>query len=311
MPEDLKTHFTALIPGILGGRVVPFLGAGVNLLERPKDLKWMINCGSLPGGRELFEFLAEKYRYPSTFDFDLARLTQYISLFAGERVLFDELNRIFEGEYRPGPVHRFFARLPGLLKRENKEFKLLILTTNYDNMMERAFQEVDEAYDVISYISNGPGRGKFLHEIDQKKVKLIEKVNKYRDADLKTRSIIIKMHGTVKGNPDLTESYVITVDDYLEYLMNANINLLLPSELVEKLYSSHFLFLGYALKDWNLQVILHRIWGTQKIATKSFAVQAKPDEVDKVIWKKRDVDIIQSDLKKYVSKLESAIKDIT
>ena len=40
-------------------------------------------------------------------------------------------------------------------------------------------------------------------------------------------------------------------------------------QLVEKLRRCHFLFLGYELQDWNVRVILHRIWGEQKVAAKS------------------------------------------
>jgi hypothetical protein len=43
--------------------------------------------------------------------------------------------------------------------------------------------------------------------------------------------------------------------------------------LAVKLRKSHFLFLGYSLRDWNLRVIFHRILGAQRLKYKSWAIQ--------------------------------------
>ncbi len=69
------------------------------------------------------------------------------------------------------------------------------------------------------------------------------------------------------------DSFVITEDHYIDYLTRTDISNLLPVTLAAKLRKSHFLFLGYSLRDWNLRVILHRIWGEQKLTYKSWAIQ--------------------------------------
>ena len=48
--------------------------------------------------------------------------------------------------------------------------------------------------------------------------------------------------------------------------------------LTAKLRKSHFLFLGYGLRDWNLRVILHRIAGEQRLNYKSWAIQRHPTD---------------------------------
>ena len=92
------------------------------------------------------------------------------------------------------------------------------------------------------------------------------------------RTVILKMHGAVdRANPDATwDSYVITEDHYIEYLARTDIANLVPVTLAAKLRRSHFLFLGYSMRDWNLRVILHRIWGEQKLKYKSWAIQLAP-----------------------------------
>jgi hypothetical protein len=309
MLDAYATHFAALLPGITAGRVVPLLGAGVNLCARPADLHWQPCCGFLPSGRELFESLARKFLYPSEPDYDLARLTQYVVAMAGRGTLYDELRQVFDADHTPTSVHRFFADLPRVLPQKGYGIDhQVIITTNYDDMMEQAFQDVGEPFDVIWYVADGRNRGKFMHRIDQGEVRLIESIKEYQDIDLKKRSLVLKIHGSMDRVDRKRDSYVITLNDYLEYLMRADITMLLPQELVDKLYESHFLFLGYGLRDWNLQVILHRMWGEQQLATKSWAVQARPDSVDQILWDKRNVDIFSSDLVSYVAALDSHVK---
>ena len=59
---------------------------------------------------------------------------------------------------------------------------------------------------------------------------------------------------------------MITEDHYIDYLTKTDIGELLPAELLgQARRESHFLFLGYSMRDWNLRVILHRIWGQQAL----------------------------------------------
>ena len=52
------------------------------------------------------------------------------------------------------------------------------------------------------------------------------------------------------------DSYVITEDHYIDYMLNTEVTALLPIPLPEKLKRSHYLFLGYGLKDWNLALVV-------------------------------------------------------
>jgi hypothetical protein len=111
------------------------------------------------------------------------------------------------------------------------------------------------------------------------------------------------------GNQD---SYVIREDDYIDYLARTSeINGVLPVTIVDKLKNSHLLFLGYSLSDWNLRVILHRIWEQRKFDFKSWAVQLHPEPIDQKFWSKRDVDILDARLEDYVSALQVKVTALT
>jgi SIR2-like domain len=306
MDDTFGHHFVAVIPAIEAGLAVPTLGAGVNLADRGLRAEWEPDADVLPTGLQLFRHLANRFDYPGE-DFDLARLTQYVELLAGRTVLYDELHRVFDKDYPPTVVHRFFADLPRRMREKGHDYHQLVVTMNYDDCMERAFQAVGEPFDVVWYAADPPNRGKFLHRLHSGVVGVIEESKVYRDIEPEKRSIVLKLHGTVDRFDRGNDSYVITIDDYLEYLTRADVATLLPPELVKKLYKSHFLFLGYGLRDWNLQVILRRIWGEQSLTSKSWAVLIGPDEVDRLLWDKRNVDLLDSGLDVYMNALEDRL----
>ena len=80
--------------------------------------------------------------------------------------------------------------------------------------------------------------------------------------------------------------------------------------LAAKLRKSHFLFLGYSLRDWNLRVILHRIWGEQKLTYKSWAVLEKLELMEKDLWRSREVDVFRVPLDTYVAMLDERLKEL-
>ena len=56
IPAALDGHFTNLTNFLLDGRVIPFLGAGVNQFHRPAGSVWNSDdCDYLPDGSELVE----------------------------------------------------------------------------------------------------------------------------------------------------------------------------------------------------------------------------------------------------------------
>ena len=78
--------------------------------------------------------------------------------------------------------------------------------------------------------------------------------------------------------------------------------------LAAKLRRSHFLFLGYGLRDWNLRVILHRISGEQSLNYKSWAIQLRPSDLDRRAWSRRDVEILDLNLERYVRGLRGRLR---
>jgi SIR2-like domain len=303
----LDAHFTNLINFMLDGRVIPFLGAGANLCSRPENVSWTEQRSDyLPSGTELPKHLAKSFNCPSTEVTDLLHVSEYVTLTIGSGALYRELHDVFNRDYPPTTLHRFFATWPALLREKGYPVKYqLIVTTNYDDVLERAFREADKPFDLVIYMADGPDRGKFLHVPPDGPSQINDVPNRYRNLSLDTRSVILKIHGAVdRSSPDGdADSFVITEDHYIDYLTRTDLANLIPVTLAAKLRRSHFLFLGYGLRDWNLRVILHRIAGAQSLTYKSWAVQLNPTALDEKFWGRRDVDILDMPLERYVAVL--------
>lgn len=309
MVEEAVDQQSLVARYIREGSLVPFLGAGVNLTDRPPEAAFMPRA-SLPSGRELATYLAEEFGYPSIYSSDLSRIAQYVSVIEGSGELYLRLHDLFDADYVPTSLHRLLAGIPAIVRTLERSNYQLIVTTNYDDGLERAFEAAGEEFDLVTYIAEGPMRGKFLHRDPFGVEAVVEVPNEYEQLSVDERTVIVKIHGAVdRVNPE-NDSYVITEDHYIDYLTRTDIKSLLPVKLSAKLTRSHFLFLGYSLTDWNLRVILHRLWGAQRLRFTSWAVQLNPEPIDRESWAQRGVRILDVPLHAYIEGLERQLPEL-
>ncbi len=234
----------------------------------------------------------------------LPRVAQYIAVMKGSGPLYDELHALLDADASPTPIHRFLASLPPLLRERGVPHQLLV-TTSYDLALEAAFLEAGEEFDIVSYVAAGANRGKFCHLAPDGTGRLIDLPNTYAtELSLETRTVILKLHGQVDRAPDRAwESFVVTEDDYIDYLAKSDVAGAVPVGLAAKLRRSHFLFLGYTMADWNLRVILNRLWCDQPLTYRSWAVQPDAKALEREFWRRRDVDVHEMALDRYVETL--------
>jgi hypothetical protein len=231
-------------------------------------------------------------------------VAQYVAVMKGSGPLYDELHALLDAEASPTPIHHFFASLPPALRERGLPHQLLV-TTSYDLALEAAFLEAGEEFDVVSYVAAGPDRGKFCHISPNGTGRLIDLPNTYAtELSLEHRTVILKLHGQVDRGPEREwESFVVTEDDYIDYLANTDVAGAVPVGLAAKLRRSHFLFLGYTMADWNLRVILNRLWSDQPLSYRSWAVQPDAKPLEREFWHRRDVAVYELPLDRYVETL--------
>jgi hypothetical protein len=239
--------------------VVPFLGAGVPLSERHGDWKYAPNLSEfLPSGRELADYIAKRSDLPAWKLQDtanLARVASYYTITNPESPISEILHDIF-AKGSPNKVHNFLA--------EPTLHPMVIVTTNYDTLMEKALCQAGVHFDTVIHCTNIAQQGKVLVRkhgdpdkpeiyVDPKKV----------DVDPSQRTVLYKMHGSIDSQstpaPPLSsqDNFLITEEDYVKFLSRlSSAAPVIPFKLLDHFRKTSFLFLGYSLEDWNVRVIL-------------------------------------------------------
>jgi DNA-binding SARP family transcriptional activator len=292
-PPPAPDHYEEIVRAAFGGRLVTMLGSGAMLRDGDGD--------HLPGDAAVAAHLAGVFGYPAD-GRDLPRVSQYVAVTHGVGPLYDELHSLFDRDYDPGPVHCFLANLAGVLREQGAPAQLIV-TTAYDHALERAFEDAGEEFDVVSYIAVGRDRGRFRHRRPDGTTAVIELPNTYAELPLAERTAILKIHGQVDRSPERDwESFVVSEDDYIDYLAQTDVASVVPVTLSARLRRSHYLFLGYALQEWNLRVFLHRIWRDDH-RYRSWAVQPAPSPLEREFWRQQGVTIFDVSLDDYVEQL--------
>jgi len=286
-------------------QVIPFLGSGASMSGRGRNEKWTHKAEFLPSSGELAEYLAKKADFPRNESKELTKVSQYFQVVTGREPLEQELHRIFELNCPHNSLHHFLAEI---------SVPLLVVTTNYDDLIERAFDARGRKYDLVIHTTE-PKHGdrifwKPYGQLEPQKI-IPNKLN----IDLDSVAVIYKMHGTISRSDSLEDQYIITEDDYINFLVRMNKNSAIPAIFVQRFQECHFLFLGYGLQDWNMRVVLNRVgreWKQSKKRSKdkvSWAIQNKPSPLEIRFWENRGVGIYDLEIDEFVQMLKKVKVD--
>lgn len=304
--SQLLPPYPFILDKLKNGRVIPFLGAGASLGGRQPGEVWKKGVRTfLPTAGELASHLAETTAFPSSEAQDLTKVAQYYSAVGGREALNEELHNIFNCDYQITPLHTYLATV---IK------PLLIVTTNYDDLIERALDEENRKlgenarpYDVVIHTTEVGSGDRLLwwaHEATEPREVSPNKM----DIELSERTIVYKMHGAVDRDQSDRDQYVITEDDYIDFLARMTKNKAIPAIFAEAFQTRHFLFLGYGLNDWNLRVVLNRIEKDLRRpkGITSWAIQYAPRELERMFWEGRGVKVYDQLLDDFIRQLSSS-----
>ena len=299
MTQELEPPYPTILDSLNEGCVIPFLGSGASLGGRSVDAEWRAGGADfLPTAAELANYLAMKARFPQSESIDLAKVAQYYDVVNGRRALDKILRKIFSNQYSPTTLHTFLAAIP---------VPLLIVTTNYDDCIERAFEAAGKPYDLVAHTTDAAMGDQLLwyrHGVAEPEAVI---PNKFV-IDLTERTVIYKMHGTVDRRGAVRDQFLITEDDYIDFLARMTRNSAIPSIFAEPFQQRHFLFLGYSLSDWNLRVVLNRIEKDlrRRRDIRSWAVRWQVTPLEERFWQERGVWFYNMTIEDFVGQLEAA-----
>lgn len=298
VPSALAPPYTFIYERLRQSRVIPFLGSGASLGGRESGMKWKKGVATcLPTAGELAHHLAGMTEFPPNEPLDLAKVAQYYNVVTGREALNEELRSIFNCDYPITSLHTFLAQV---------DAPLLIVTTNYDDLIERAFVAKGRPYDLVIH-STDAGLGDQLLWQPHDAIEPREVNPNKLDLDLQKATVIYKMHGAVDRHEATRDQYVITEDDYIDFLARMTKNKAVPAVFAEPFQIRHFLFLGYSLRDWNLRVVLNRIErdARRRKSIKSWAIQYNPSPLEQRFWQEHGVEVYDKLLDEFVQELST------
>ena len=210
---NFKTqHLKNIIDANNDNRLAIFVGAGVSKNSETKGLK-------LPTWNDLIDDLKKDLELTDETDF--LKIAQLYYLEFKEHSYLKKLKDYFPDNIRPSLIHKQIFEL-------NPQ---IIITTNWDTILEKAIEDNAYIYDVIRCDED------LVKSTLQKKV--------------------VKMHGDFKNH-----NIVFKEDDYLNYQYNFP----LIENYIKSILSTHtVLFLGYSYNDINLKQIMKWLQNYSKV----------------------------------------------
>lgn len=312
MPPVLEPPYPTILSALEEGRVVPFLGAGASIIGRLDDAPWTENAQFPPRGAELSCLLAREAQFDAMSSDprdreDLLKVAAYFEQQAGRPELLHLLHKVLAKQFPPGVLHAFLASLTGLR---------LIVTTNYDTLLERAFEAAGQSFDVVVYPKDSDEAGNAIlwwRSGEAKPQSLLYDELEKIQIDLATTRVIYKMHGTVDDrSAGEFDNFVITEDDYIDFLSRMTTGTAVPKSFLRYFRGRSFLFLGYSLADWNLRVVLRNLGrefeaqSQRRAGTKHWAIQREPSAIEQWLWQSRGVNVYDMPIETLVQKLTAA-----
>jgi hypothetical protein len=310
--------FTKVANWLSEGEVVPFLGAAASRIG-------VTGKSRLPTAQGLARELMTQMggAFSGDESDDLAKVAQFFDSLFGRPELYDYLHDRFQMKQADAPVARV-ARLLATVPNHIKP--LFIITTNYDPLVERAFQEKQRPLCVITQNMREPHPEYGAGYIEVKYPDGTVERGFGRDFQLSDprfplgsdprfppgTAFLFKMHGSAhRTTGEIRDDLIITEDDYVDFIINSGgpSSPIFPPSALDAAYKTRpFLFLGYSLNDWNFRVFLRLLYRRNTLSgngqRKHFAIQLAPRPLEEQLWQQRNVNVFDGDLAEFCDRLE-------
>jgi len=253
IPEELYKY-------IISGNCVLFVGAGAS-----------IEAGA-PSAEEMVQELSKKYLQGKHQEEPLSKVSSYIETKPGlgRRSVVDYLiNRL--SPLKPSKAHLLLPKFRWAA----------IYTTNYDTLIEQAYERV----------------GVKCKPIMSSRDLVIDMINYYNYV------LLYKPHGCI-SRPAVSEAPIIITED--DYYSVADSRKAIYRQLEVHKYKSVFLFIGYSFSDFNLSQIWFDVSKELgRFSQWSYALWPNCSEMQRDTWRTRNLELIDMQFGKFMTELSA------
>lgn len=256
-----------LLDQIEQGNASLFLGAGASANSiHPTNQK-------IPTGQELADRLAEKFLdatyigQPLTFVSELA--ISQSDLFTVQKFIHD----IFE-PFCPADFHKI---IPTFRWRS-------IYTTNYDFIIERAFDAVSDKIQELSTVTRN---------------------TRFQNIFKNEKSLpYYKIHGCLTSINDKELPLILTPEQYISHKLNRD---RLFSKFLEECHSFTFIFVGYSFADVEIRTILQALEQEKEGRPRFYMIGPNIRDAESSFWENRKISSLKMTFQEFLEQLDKDI----
>jgi hypothetical protein len=238
----------------------------------------------------------------------LASIAEFLEHKTERDSLLSALAEVFANKRVPTPTHELVARAAKHHFSQKYPEDYLVITTNYDALMEKAFDAQNLPYVVITVDRQERKAHARFANVPEDELKALRERNPPVGArgfqlNKGPRSwvILFKMHGCL--NPDFSapDGVVITEADYVNFISHLEESL--PAVVGALLPGKRLLFLGYSFGDWNVRSVYESIARRANERIRDYAVTKSLSRFEQLYFKERNIGLVLQDLKAFTAGL--------
>ena len=239
----------------------------------------------------------------------LTSIASYFERLRGRKDLWELLQQVIGPKNIPTRTHRLLAEAAKFQLNQKGRRDFLIITTNYDTLMEKALDDLKVPYIVITtkkvdskvlircsdQVEDGDGLKRDLSNDKFPEQFTLEKTQRV--------VIIYKIHGCL--HPDFgfdDEGLVVSDNDYVDYVSRMGSMGMIPSPVSNLMREKRLWFLGYSLSDWNVRSIYETVKKKSDPDRKNrdYSVMYSVGDCEGLFFEKNDITIFQASLNDFV-----------
>lgn len=259
---------TTLLDQLKKGQVVLFLGAGASLgAEHPKGKQ-------PPIGNQLADALDEEFFKGEYKGVPLDKVAE-LAISETDLTTVQEFIKDIYTEFTPGALHKIIPLLPWKA----------IATTNYDLIIERAYDEVAERV-----------QQPVVFKKDGEKIE-----NKLTSPN---HFPYLKLHGCITEVHNKDVPLILTPSQYITHRKNRK---RLFTRLEELAYEHPIVFAGYSLVDINIRAVMLELEQLGDTKPRSYIVTPRLTDAEKRMWSSKRITPIELTFQEFLNQISDEI----
>ena len=257
----------------------------------------------------MLKLLAEVTGLAQTAD-PLASIAEFHEYKTERKSLRESLAEVFRNKVTPTPTHQLIARAAKYHLTRPFAEDYLIITTNYDALMEKALDAEEVPYAVITVDrterhahAHFAGLSPREHQALTQRNPAVPARQMQLNKGARTLAIVFKMHGCLNPELNAPDGIVITETDYVNFV--SHLEEVLPAVVGALLPTKRLLFLGYSFSDWNVRSIYESIARRSDERVRDYAVTRMLSKFERLYFHQRNIGLILQDLGAFTARLSS------